>query len=88
MQIPNSRHYVQNTIGWRQRLAHLQGSPVAFDLRAYDQELAEINRLGTDVEPLSDGEIEARARALRERAGVALDPIRAALERVRVVDGE
>ena len=50
MQIPNSQHRVRNTIGWRQRLAHFQGSPVAFDLRAYDQELAEINRLGMDVE--------------------------------------
>jgi preprotein translocase subunit SecA len=78
VQIPNSRHCVQNTIGWRQRLAHLQGSPVAFDLRAYDQELAEINRLGTDVEQLSDFEIEARARALRERAGGSLESIRAA----------
>ena len=46
VQIPNSQHRVQNTIGWRQRLARLQGSPVAFDLRAYDQPLAEINRLG------------------------------------------
>ena len=78
MQIPNSQHRVQNTIGWRQRLARLQGSPVAFDLRAYDQELAEINRLDMDVEPLSDGEIEARARALRERAGGSLESIRAA----------
>jgi preprotein translocase subunit SecA len=68
---------VRNTIGWRQRLAHLRGSPVTFDLRPYDQELAEINRLGTDVEKLSDGEIEARARALRQRAGGSLTSIRA-----------
>ena len=66
-----------NTIGWRQRLAQLRGSPVAFDLRPYAQELAEINRLGTDVAQLSDGEIEARARALRHRAGGSLESIRA-----------
>ena len=78
MQIPNRQQCVQSTIRWRHRLAHLQGSPVAFDLRAYDQELAEINRLGMDVEQLSDGEIEARARALRERAGGSLESIRAA----------
>jgi preprotein translocase subunit SecA len=59
---------VRNTIGWRQRLARIQGSPVAFDLRAYDQELAEINGLAGMVEQLSDPEIEAQARALRDRA--------------------
>ena len=69
MQIPHSQHCVRNTIGWRHRLAHFQGSPVVFDLRGYDQELAEINRLGIDVEQYSDGEIEARARELRARAG-------------------
>jgi SecA-like ATPase subunit of protein translocation complex len=78
VQIPNRQHCVQSTIGWRQRLARLQGSPVAFDLRAYDQELAEINRLGMDVEQYSDGEIAARARELRERAGGSLESIRAA----------
>jgi preprotein translocase subunit SecA len=66
-----------NTIGWRQRLDHLRGLPVTFDLRPYNQELAEINRLGVDVEQLSDGEIEARARALRHRAGGSLEPVRA-----------
>jgi len=58
-----------NTIGWRQRLAHLRGSPVTFDVRPYARELAEINRLGIDVEQLSNGELETRARALRLRAG-------------------
>ena len=79
MQIPNSQHRVQNPIGWRQRLARFQGSPVAFDLRAYDEEVAEINRLGTSVEQLTAGEIEARARDLRARAGGSPDSIRAAL---------
>jgi preprotein translocase subunit SecA len=69
VQIPHSQHSVRNIIGWRQRLAHFRGFPVAFDLRAYDQELAEITRLGKDVERLSDGEIEARARELRARTG-------------------
>ena len=69
MENSDSRHCVQNTIGWRQRLAQLRGSPVAFDLRDYHPELTEINRLGRDVERLSDGEVEARARALRQRTG-------------------
>ena len=61
MQRPNSRPRVRNAIGWRQRIAHLQGSPVNLDLRRYDEPLAEINRLGTPLEPLSDGEMERRA---------------------------
>jgi preprotein translocase subunit SecA len=56
---------VQNTIGWRQRLARLQGSPVSFDLRAYDEPLATINRLQDEISHLSDRELEERARQLR-----------------------
>ena len=51
--------------------------PVTFDLRPYDLELAEINRLGIDAERLADGQIEARARALRHRSGSPLESIRA-----------
>ncbi len=69
---------IQNKIGWRQRLAHLQGSTVAFDLRTYDRPLAEINRLGIDIERLSDCEIESRARELRTRAGASQESIRPA----------
>jgi len=71
-----SNHRPQNTIGWRQRLASLRGSPIDFDVRAYDRLLAEINRLGTAMEHLSDSEIQARARDLRRRAGPSLEPIR------------
>jgi preprotein translocase subunit SecA len=78
VQTRNNQHCVQRTIGWRQRLARLQGSPAAFDLRAYDHELAEITRLGKDAESLLNGEIEARARELRERADGSLESIRAA----------
>ena len=67
---------VQNTIGWRQRLAYFQGSPVTFDLRAYDEPIAEINRLGVEIERLSDDEITARARRFREPANTSLEPIR------------
>ena len=59
------RQRVWNAIGWRQRLARLRGSSVAFDLNDYDESLAEINRLGVDVERLSDREIEGRARECR-----------------------
>ena len=68
---------VRNAIGWRQRLAHLQGAPVTLDLRRYDEPLAEINRLALQLEPLSDREIGTRARAHRGRADAALDSVRA-----------
>ena len=78
MQRSHSTHrLLRNRIGWRQRLARLQGSPVTFDLAAYDEPLAEIERFGADIERLSDGDIEARARDLRQRAGASLEPIRA-----------
>ena len=79
MQIPTSKNQrVQNTIGWRHRLAQLQGSPVAFDLRRYDEPIAEINRLESEVSHLSDQELEARARAVRDqvRGGAALESVR------------
>jgi hypothetical protein len=64
--IPSSQYQrVPYTIGWRQRLAQLQGSPIAFDLRAYDRPMAEINRRQDEVSQLSDREIEGRARQLR-----------------------
>ena len=67
---------VRNTIGWRQRLARLQGSPVVFDLSTYDPPLAEINRLGVGIERLSDAEIQARARDLRALASASAREIR------------
>jgi len=69
VQAPDNQHRVRNTIGWRQRLARLQGSPVVFDLRGYEQEMAEVNRLGRDAERLSDGEIEARPASFASSAG-------------------
>jgi preprotein translocase subunit SecA len=69
VQIPDGRHdRIRNTIGWRQRLARLRGSPVNFDVRAYDTPLAEIARLGPTIEKLPDRELEARAREFRQRA--------------------
>lgn len=67
---------VRNSVGWRQRLACLQGSPIAFDLRAYDEPLAKVNDLELAIRSLSDGDLQARARALRAQASPALDPIR------------
>jgi preprotein translocase subunit SecA len=68
---------VRNAIGWRQRLAHLQGAPVSLDLRRYDEPLAEIDRLGPELESLSDREIEARVGAYRGRPDDALNLARA-----------
>lgn len=72
---------VRNRVGWRHRLAHFQGSSVELDLRTYDEALAEINGLEHDVGTLSDEELEARARGLRDqaRAGAALGLVRAPL---------
>ena len=68
---------LRNRIGWRQRLARLQGSPVIFDLGAYDEPLLEIGRLEPDIEQLSDGALAARAADLRRHAEGGLEPIRA-----------
>ena len=76
MSRPGQQRRVRNAIGWRRRLARVQGSPVVFDLSAYDAPLAEINRLGIDLERLSDGEIQARARDLRAQSGASPREIR------------
>ena len=72
---------VRNQIGWRDRLARIQGSPVELDLRSYDGPLGEIDALEDAFTKLSDGDIESRALAIREQAaggvpGVPLDQIR------------
>src|SRR6266851_5645697 len=70
---------MRNAIGWPQRLAHLRGSPVTFDLRGYDEPLAEINRLEDEIADLSDEQVEERACGLRAqvRAGAAVNHVRA-----------
>jgi preprotein translocase subunit SecA len=65
---------VRNQIGWRERLARLQGSAVQFDLRYFDEPLREINRLEDDIRLLSDRSLEEHARELRGRAGTAASP--------------
>ena len=79
MSLENPLPAVRNHIDWRQRLAHFQGSPVDLDLRSYDEALAEIARLEQAVGALSDAELEARARELRDqaRAGAASALLRA-----------
>ena len=74
-------HHVRNHVGWRQRLAHLRGSTIEFDLRAYDDEMMEIARLDDEVGALSDEQLEAHVRALRDeaRAGATREHLRAAL---------
>jgi preprotein translocase subunit SecA len=67
---------IRNRIGWRQWLARLQGSPIDLNLLTYEQPLKAINALDAEVSALSDTDIEARARYLRERAGTGLDSVR------------
>ncbi len=72
---------VRNSIGLRQRLAHLQGSSVERDLRAYEQLMAEVDHLEAEVGTLSDGELRVRARRLRDQvcAGTPLADARASI---------
>ena len=72
---------VRNHAGWRQRLARLRGSPVELDLRAFDEPLAEIARIGHDIAALSDERVTRRAAELRAgaQAGLALDALQAPL---------
>ncbi len=73
-----SAQKIRNRVGWRERLGRLQGVPVVFDLRRYDEELEAINRLEREIQPFSDDELTRRARALRVQAtdGSPLDSIR------------
>ena len=64
---------VRNRIGWRQRLAHIQGSSIDFDLREFDAPLAEILAQETNLEGLTDAEIDGRATDLRDRARAGHD---------------
>ncbi len=59
---------VRNRIGWRQRLARIQGGSVDFDLRDCDAPLANIMAEEGDLERLPDDDIDARAAGLRDRA--------------------
>jgi preprotein translocase subunit SecA len=47
-----------------------------FDLRPYEQPLAEIARLGIEIAGLSDAELRARAVCLRKKAGASPESIR------------
>ena len=64
---------VRNRIGWRQRLAHIQGSSVDFELSDFDAPLAEIMAQERDLERLADDDIDARATDVRDRARARQD---------------
>ena len=64
---------VRNRIGWRHRLAHMQGSSVDFDLRDFDTAVAEILALESELERLTDDQIDARAAEVRDRARAGHD---------------
>jgi preprotein translocase subunit SecA len=69
---------MRNRIGWRQHLARFQGSTVDFDLGVYDAPLAAIARLEAELRLLPTGELERRARQLRDevRSGRPLAGVR------------
>jgi preprotein translocase subunit SecA len=64
---------VRNRIGWRHRLARIQGSSIDFDLRDFDAPLAAIIAQEAELERLADGDIDARATDLRDRARAGHD---------------
>jgi preprotein translocase subunit SecA len=72
---------VRNPIGFRRRLARLQGSSVDFDLRSYDRPLAEIEGLEGELRALEDAALRDRADRLRgqARSGVPRDALRGPL---------
>ena len=61
---------VRNTIGFRQRIRRLQGSPIQFDLSAFEGTLAAINRLEPSLTTLSDRALIERWRELRDTVAV------------------
>ncbi len=67
--------------GWRHFVHRLQGSTVQFDLHRYLAPLMEIAALEDSTARLTDADIEARSRALRDRAraGEPLAALRAPL---------
>ena len=65
---------VRNTIGFRQRLRRLQGSPVQFDLSALDKDLAAIGELEASIAALSNDALRERWHGVRERALAASPP--------------
>lgn len=66
---------VRNPMGWGQRLARLRGVPIEFDLQRYDSALDAINDLESGLAGLDDGELDRRARALRDTARDAADSV-------------
>jgi preprotein translocase subunit SecA len=69
---------IRNTVTWGQWLNRLQGSPIDLNLLPYEEPLRAITGLEIEVAAHSDGELERRARELRDRArtGVSLDSLR------------
>jgi len=63
---------------WRQWLGRLRGEPLRTDLRPYQRLLDRINRREAELLPLSDGNLQTLAGALREwaRQGEPLDGLR------------
>jgi preprotein translocase subunit SecA len=59
------RDPVQNAIGWRQRLARVQGVPVQYDLERYHGTLADIARHRTAARQRPDAALAERTRQLR-----------------------
>ncbi|HEY7442118.1 MAG TPA: accessory Sec system translocase SecA2 [Vicinamibacterales bacterium] len=76
MTLPSS--VIRNPIGWQERLARLRGSPIRFDLSAYDNALLEINRLESELRGLANEQLMDRAQDFRNRAmaGTPLESLR------------
>ena len=72
---------LRNRSGWRERLARLQGAPVARDLTRYDAALEEISDMEGELRRATDAALEARALDLRRRVqeGAGRESVKAPL---------
>jgi preprotein translocase subunit SecA len=62
---------VRNSIGLRERLERMRGSPIEFDLSPYDRRLAAIEAADQPLRSEPDDALRARARRLRQDARAA-----------------
>ena len=69
---------IRNRVGFRERVAGLQGRPVDYDLSRFEAPLGAINSLEPSLARLDDAQLQDRGRALRGRVdhGTRLHEVR------------
>jgi preprotein translocase subunit SecA len=67
--VPRHPDGVRNRVGWPERLARLRGTSIEYDLRSYEEPLAEAGHLGRELATLTDDALRERVRNTRARGG-------------------